>query len=104
MNDKDKSGNCEYKVIGTPKPKSYSTEWFLSNYFEQWTPKTLETAIETNYMIDIAEWGSQIVNYVMDQFVAWAKTYRADLYKVLITPEGKKWVKQLITKMIKQIQ
>lgn len=108
MSGKDGSqsqkGQGEYVVIGSSKPKSYSTEWFLSNYFEHWTPQTLETAIKTNYMIDIAEWGSQIVNYIIDQFITWAKTYRTDLYKIMITPEGKRWIKTLITRMIKQIQ
>jgi hypothetical protein len=103
MSDKDENAKGQYVVVGTPKPKSYSTEWFLSNYFEQWTPKTLETAVKTNYMIDIAEWGSQIVNYITDQFIAWAKTYREDLYKILITPGGKRWVKNLILNMMKQI-
>lgn len=85
-------------------PKSYTTEWFLCNYFEEWTPKTLETAVKTNYIIDIAGFGTEIINHVRDQFIDWSKTYRPDLYKILFTPEGKKWVKTLILTMLKQIQ
>ena len=64
----------------------------------------MEKAIKTNYIIDIDEFGSQIVTYVTDQFLTWAKTFRPDLYKIMLTPEGKKWVKALIIHMMKQIQ
>jgi len=55
-------------------------------------------------MIDIAEFGNQIVTYVMDQFIGWSKTYRPDLHKKLLTHEGKRWLKTLILRMLKQIQ
>jgi len=53
----------------------------------------MELAIQKNYEWDLSQHVDTIISYATDEILNWFKKYRPDLYEVLKTSEGKKWLK-----------
>lgn len=91
-----------YKVL-PPDPEPYSTDWFLANYFENWSKEDIESAIKNNFEWEILGAGDQIISHVADQFIEWARKFKPEFVKPLSSVDGKKWLTKNIKDMISQL-
>jgi len=104
QNNPNRNQSNKYSVIAPASPDPLSTEGILCNYFESWTPETLQIAIKNNYKWDFSSFTRRIIDFVVDQYVTWAKTYRPDLYKIVSTYEGRKWLKMNVVNALQTMK
>ncbi len=92
----------KYKILPLD-PEPYSTDWFLANYFENWSQQDIESAIKNDFQWSIAGCGQQIIDHVADQFIEWTRKFKPEFVKPLSSWNGKKWLKKNIRQMITQL-
>lgn len=94
--------NSNYKVVTPPSPPTYSPEWFLFNFLDEWTPEDIGKAIRNNVEVDLSSAMGMIEDYVATEILEKFETYRPDLHKVLTSKEGREWLKRQIRTSIKK--
>jgi len=78
------------------KPEPFTADWFAYNFLKEWTSHDLAYAIQKDIQIDLSAIISMAEDIIVQQVLNWFKTYRPDLFSVLSSEEGVKWIKMNI--------
>ena len=94
--------NSNYKLVAPPPLQSFTPEWALFRFLQNWTPEDMQIAIKKDVALDLSAYINLIEKYVTDELLNKFKIYRPDLYEVLSKNEGKAWLRRKIRQAMTQ--
>lgn len=98
----NKPVNNNYVVVKPPSPPSFTPEWALFRFLEEWTPEDLDIAVRKNVEVDFSSVLGMVEEYVAAEILKKFEIYRPDLHKTLSSSKGIEWLKKSIRKSIQK--
>jgi hypothetical protein len=95
--EKRQNPASKWVPVDAPQVKPLTAEWAALKFLEDWTPRDIELAIRKNVKVNLSPFWPIIEDMVVKAVLGWFRTHRPDLYSVLATEDGVRWLKMNIS-------
>jgi hypothetical protein len=86
------SPQAKYIIVKGP-PEKFTPEWALYRFLDGFTAEDMTLAVKKNYPWDLSGYLNYIIDHARDELLKWLEEYKPEHFKVLNTPEGKRYLK-----------